>query len=270
MPNLHSIFESVSGNAVWDLIKISLGSFIVIRIRKALVWLREWASRVIHRRSAQPTVEGGKRTFNWDALGTVFLVIALLLMGLWNEKLEYENHILHVQMTRYVLPRQLTKTQIEVFGKYLREHSQPQEVIIRYINGDSEVGGYAEAFAAAFRAGNWAATQLPFQSMVVKCPKIPPPDDNPQFLCFAESWAMANSFENVTFQKTGPNPPRSTIEEKLHPSDISTVLDGALRNAGILDVSITYGNNSDPLNTVTVYVGTRPRGKWAVLPPQVL
>jgi hypothetical protein len=32
-------------------------------------------------------------------------------------------------------------------------------------------------------------------------------------------------------------------------------------------VEVGYNNSTDPLNTVTVFVGLRPRDKWGILPP---
>jgi hypothetical protein len=75
--------------------------------------------------------------------------------------------------------------------------------------------------------------------------------------------------ESVSVQQTGPNPPQpTTLEEKTNRTPpIIDIVEEALRIAGIR-VSSGYSFNNDPLNTLTVFVGLRPRDKMGVLPPK--
>jgi len=264
----------------WIVQQIFLGVIIALIVAYILQRHSAWRERswswvkqhIFRRNPLETTVPIDAQTASQKRdRGSWLLVIAILLLTIWCEKLDHANHILHVEMVRYVLPRELSKKQINMFGEYLREHWKPQEVTIRYINGDGEAARYAEDFASAFRAGNWVPDIRPFDPIVVRCPKPKtPPDDNPELICWSDIRQMANSLNQVNFHVTGPNPPRSTIDEKLHPQDVSPVLGDALKSASIPNVGVGYGFNSDPLNTVTVYVGIRPRDKWAVIPAKFL
>jgi hypothetical protein len=168
-------------------------------------------------------------------------------------------------MIRYVLPRQLTKEQIETFGKYLSSHSQPNEVTIKYISGDGEAERYADDISSAFRAGNWLPKMSAISPATVSCHANLSGDIS----CTSELQQM-RILEGVYIAQTGPNPPQpSTIEEKLHPRPLlSGILREAFKTAGIQGIITGYSFNSDPLNTVTAFVGFRTRDKWGVLPPR--
>jgi hypothetical protein len=79
---------------------------------------------------------------------------------------------------------------------------------------------------------------------------------------------MANNLQGVSIQQSGPNPPQpTTIEEKLHPTPyLNTTIFEALKSAGIKGIGGGYGFSNDPINTITVFVGLRPRDKWGILP----
>jgi hypothetical protein len=78
-----------------------------------------------------------------------------------------------------------------------------------------------------------------------------------------------NSFEQVNIEQSGQAPPEpTTVEEKLHPAPrVGQIVEYAFREAGIQGLGGSNGVSNDPMNTITIYVGLRPRDKWAVLPP---
>jgi hypothetical protein len=200
-------------------------------------------------------------------MGIWFLVLAIVVLTLWNQKLEHDVHRLQAEMIRYVLPRQLTKEQIDTFRNYLSSHSQPHEVRIKYISGDRESQGYAGDFASAFRAGNWLPNFMPLSPVAITCNENVP-GSKPPFTCSSELQQVVNSLEEISIMRTGPNPPPpSTLEEKLHPTpSLDAVISEALRAAGLQGISSGYSNNADPPNTVTVFIGHRPRDRYAVIP----
>ncbi len=195
------------------------------------------------------------------------LVLLLLFMGIYLSLLQQRVRHLEVEMVRYVLPRQLTNEQIGAFGKYLAANSQPHEVRIRYILGNGEAQRYAEDFASAFKAGNWLPNMMPVNPSAITC-SISPQGSTAPISCSSELQQMINNMEGVTIQQTGPNPPQpSTIQERLHPPPyLNQVVSDALRSAGLRGIGSGYGYSNDPLNTITVFVGSRKRDKFAVPP----
>lgn len=182
----------------------------------------------------------------------------LLLASLWNLSLQQRVRSLEVEMIRYVLPRELTKDQIEKFGSYLKANSQPQEVRILYIMGDSESSAYAHDFWSAFRAGKWHLTMIPVDPITITCKESPQRSTQP-VVCSTSLLQMINRLEGVYFEQTGPNPP--------HQEYIRDTVSAALKAAGIQGIGCcNYSNNNDPVNTITVFVGFRARHKFAVLP----
>jgi hypothetical protein len=82
--------------------------------------------------------------FIYDANARSKVAFILVIFSFaWILTLQNRVHHLEVQMFRYVLPRELTKEQIEIFGKHLASSTNPQEVRIRYIMGDSEALRYS-------------------------------------------------------------------------------------------------------------------------------
>lgn len=182
----------------------------------------------------------------------------LLLACLWTLSLQQRVRSLEVEMIRYVLPRELTKNQIEKFGSYLKANSHPQEVRILYIMGDSEISAYAHNFWSAFRAGKWHAAMIPVDPVTITCKESPQRSTQP-VVCSTNLQQMINRLEGVYMEQTGPNPP--------HQEYIRDSVSAALNAAGIQGVGCcSYSNTNDPLNTITVYVGVRARHKFAVLP----
>jgi len=197
------------------------------------------------------------------------LGIVVILLGAWNLSLQRRVRNLEVETVRYVMPRQLTKEQIIAFGKYLSSHAQPHEVRIKYILGDGEAKRYATDFASAFHSGNWLPNMMPIDPALVTC-HISPPRNVAPISCSTELEQMANSLEGASIRQTGPNlPPPSTLEEKINPPpELLQIVSEGLKAAGIPQIGGSYSNNSDPLNTITVFVGRRPRDKWSILPPK--
>jgi hypothetical protein len=113
-------------------------------------------------------------------------------------------------------------------------------------------------------AGNWPPDVESVNPAVITC-QVKPPENTP--LCSSELEQMAN-LEGVSVSQTGPNPPPpSTVEEKLHPpSPLNVIVSEALKAADISTVGNGYSENNDPVNTITVFVGLRPRDEWAVIP----
>jgi hypothetical protein len=79
-----------------------------------------------------------------------------------------------------------------------------------------------------------------------------------------------STLEGVSLRQTGPNPPRAdTIEEKRNPTPYVHYLVGqAFRAAGI-SAGGGYSNTSDPVNTITVFIGSRPRHRHGIPPPKL-
>ncbi len=182
----------------------------------------------------------------------------LLLVSLWNLSLQQRVRSLEVEMIRYVLPRELTKDQIERFGSYLKANSQPHEARILYVIGDSESAAYAHDFYSAFRAGKWHSTMIPVDPVTITCKESPQRSTQP-VVCSTPLQQMINRLEGVHIEQTGPNPPhqeyiRDTVSAALKAADIQGIGGGS------------YSNNNDPVNTITVFVGFRARHKFAVLP----
>ena len=200
---------------------------------------------------------------------TKILSVLLLIFGLWIFKMNHQIRHLEVEMIRYVLPRQLTKDQIEAFGQYLKSNSKPHEVKIKYIMGDAEAQGYAGDFASGFKAGNWVPNMMPINPAGITC-HANPSGGMSAFACSSELQQMINRLEGVAIEQSGPNPPPpSSLEEKLNPTPyLSQIVSQALTAAGIQGIGSGYGYSNDPPNTITVFVGFRKRDKFAVLPPK--
>lgn len=161
-------------------------------------------------------------------------------------------------MIRYVLPRELTKDQIEKFGNYLKTNSQPHEVRILYIIGDSESASYAHNFWSAFKAGKWHVIMDPIDPVTITCKESPERSTQP-VVCSTPLQRMINRLEGIHIQQSGPNPP--------HQEYIRDTVSEAFRAAEIQGIGgVSYGNSNDPVNTITVFVGSRARHKFAVLP----
>jgi hypothetical protein len=172
-----------------------------------------------------------------------------------------------ISSSRRVLPRELLAEQIDAFGKYLSAHTQPQEVRIRYVSGDAESQRYAASdFATAFRKGNWLPTLSAIDPLAITCNQAEP-NGSHHFSCSSELQGFINHLEGASITQTGPNLPQTTLEEKLHATWLYATITQAVNEAGIHGVEVGYNNNTDPLNTVTVFVGLRPRDKWGILPP---
>ena len=206
-------------------------------------------------------------TRQWTTFALTALVI-LLFFWVWS--LQQTVHRLQVEMRRFVLPRELTNNQIKAFGQYLASHSQPHELKIKYILGDAESERYANDFAAAFREGNWVPTMFPIDPTVIDCRQSVPGNES-SFSCNAQLRQMENRLQGVQLEQTGPNPPQpSTIEEKLHPQPyLNQTIVEAMNAAGIPPSGGSYSFNNDPLNTITLFVGLRPRDKFGVLPAKL-
>jgi hypothetical protein len=199
---------------------------------------------------------------------TAALILApLVVLAIWSALLQHRVRHLEVEMLRYVLPRALSKEQIDTFGKYLSSHSKPREVTIKYISGDAESTSYAQDLSSAFRAGNWLPDMKPIAPSAVTCRPSPPANDLP-FVCSSDLSQIVNSLEGLYVLSSGPNPPpSSTIEEKVHPAPgVQQILLEALNAANIQGVKGGYGYSNDPLDTITVSVGFRPRDKIGILP----
>lgn len=193
----------------------------------------------------------------------IVLIMGVAILAVMNLSLQTRVKRLESKMVRYVVPRELTPKQIEDFGAYLKANSKSQEVTIKYVMGDSEASRYAGDFAAAFKAGDWFPNMRPINSLLINCSNsVAGP------VCKTELQEMMNRLEGVAIYQTGPNPPRSTsIEEKIHPPKaVHLIITEALTAAGIRGISAGYSYSDEPLNTVTVYVGSRKRDKWAVPP----
>jgi hypothetical protein len=245
---------SRSGTVVILLLSTAIALWLIQTIARSLKNRREVVARMIF--YVVPII-----------LGLAFCVWAYFV-GTTIYRLNGDVRHLRTQMVRYVLPRALTRDQIEAFGRYLSSHSEPHEVRIKYILGDEEAAGYAEDFASAFRAGNWIPNTMPVNPAAVTCKPNPSGSDT-SFACSSELQQVMNKLQGVNIQQTGPNPPRpSTLEEKLHPTPfLNAIVAEALKSAGIKGIGNGYGYNDDPLNTITVFVGFRPRNKWGILPP---
>lgn len=214
-------------------------------------------------------VLGNKRPFHSWAIAIV-TVTTLGLLG-WNLSLQQQVRRLEVQMMRYVLPRHLTKDQIEKFGEYLGGHSPPHEVKIVYIMGDSESQRYAEDFSSAFRKGNWVPNMTPINPLEINC-DVSPPGTIVPVTCRSGLWEMVNNLEGISIFQSGPNPPPpTTLEEKAHPKpQMGQIVYEALRAADIREIGGGYGFSNEPLNTITVRIGRRKRDKWAIQPKTFL
>jgi hypothetical protein len=264
------------------------------------VWKKIWGK--VKETVLDPrVVPAGTVSVRLYLLSVLLLALAVFCVSFWSWKLERDTRRLKAEMIRYVLPRQLSKEQIETFGKYLSSHSQPHEVEIRYIVGDAEAQSYANDFSAAFKAGNWVPKMSPIDPAAITCKAIPQVSSHSpagaegdsalrwsianqvaqdqgtrvevdaahQFLCRSQLKQMKNITEGVQIEQTGPfRPPPKTLDEKLHQyEDVWQCMNGALKEAGIQKVSAGYMLNNDPLETTTVFIGSRPRDKWAVVPP---
>lgn len=259
------LWDKIAGNLIWAVILFVVGAiYAAARLR----WPR-WKSSLaalLHRPS--PVVDSGASiSMPFYFLSIVLLGLAIILLALWLHQSQKEMKRLKVQMLRYVLPRALTKDQIQKFGEYLRTNSKPKEIRIRYALGNAEAQSYAEDFANAFRAGNWFPTYAPINPTVLNCQPIAP-SNGTSFHCATELAQVVNNLEGVVIQQTGPNPPQpQTVEEKLNPHPyLSEILGKALAAAEIEGVSSGYSLTSDPPETVTVFVGSRRRDRAAVTP----
>ncbi len=219
------------------------------------------AQKVIQQRVSQTTIA--------SRVPLYALLVLSVLVGVWNVVLQRHVRHLEIEMKRFVLPRQLTKEQINAFGKYLASHSEPHEVKLKYILGDGEAERYAEDFAAAFKVGNWLPTISPVNPAALTCRAVNPPVNDLPFMCSTELQQMANRLEGISVDQTGLNaPPPSTLEEKLHPPPyVYTIVLDAIRAANIQGIGGSYGYSNEPFNTLTLSIGFRPRDKWGVLPP---
>lgn len=286
------LWDKVAGNFLWSVILVLLG-FLYSKTRNWLLrmWSRIWSwcvatvAKLRRRPAPEVTTPATLPSKRWDAAGVWFLVFAIILLAIWNRKIEHEMvslnqsmiamnqgrehdiHDLRVEMTRYVLPRHLSQDQIQRFGKYLAANTQPHEVTIKYLMGDDEAESYASDLAAAFRAGNWFPNMIPLNPGSIKCQ--PSPQSKPlPFWCITETFPVSRAGASIT--QSGPNPPQpTTVEDKLHPKPyLSNVIAQALQAADITDADGgSYGfSSNDPVETITVFVGPRKRGTWAVVP----
>jgi hypothetical protein len=198
--------------------------------------------------------------------GGVFCLWSLLV----TETLHYIKHDmrrLHAEMVRYVLPRELTPDQIKQFGDYLRKNSESREITIAYILGDVESQRYAENIRDAFVAGNWLVDMKQISPAVVKCSA--PANTSEAMVCKSDLDGLGDLLERVYVRQSGPTKQPSSFEEKLHSPPLSwEIVKGAFEAAKVEGVRgwQDLGKSSDPLNTLYLYVGPRPRDKQAVLP----
>jgi hypothetical protein len=261
------------------IIVASVAGLIVVAVVAAVVavpkWMPKLMSNIVNMFGGKVSLVGSagevirSQTFSVPLYLTsvVLLAAAMLCLVLWNKRQQRDIRRLHVQMMRFVLPRTLSEDEIKSIGQYLAANSQPHEIKIKYILGDRETQGYADDFSLALRAGNWLPVMSPINPARFTCQSIS--GDTPIVVCHSELQQVVNSLEGVHIQQTGPNPAQpSTIEEKLNPPKyLSHILSEALTAAGIQGISTNYGLNSDPLNTITIFVGSRPRDKLATIPP---
>jgi hypothetical protein len=196
------------------------------------------------------------------------IVVCSMAGALWY--MNRELHRLQVQMVRYVLPRVMTKQQIADFGKYLKANSQPHEIGIKYLMGDVESQRFAYSMAEAFRAGNWYPNLLPLNPAFSMCGSVQKIGD--QIGCRSQSWELLNHAGNsVDVEEIGPSepqPPPSSIEEKVHPPrSLEDIVVQGLRSAGLAETGGGGGGSQTDKSTMTVYIDIRQRDSWAVHPP---
>ena len=207
-----------------------------------------------------------------DAIGTWLLVLAIVLLTLWNRKIEHETHQLHVEMVRYVLPRHLDKEQIDIFSKYLAENSKPREIDIKYLSGDEESKEYASDFYSAFTKGGWLPSMSEVNLAIIVCDSNP--TGNPLVICKSNAESMADSLEKVSVDIKGPSTQSAplTLEQKLHPpKSAMEILGRAFNAANIQNGGYgSSGNDNDPAAKITLFIGHRPRGRMGILPPDFL
>jgi hypothetical protein len=267
MDSISWLWHEVRGNFLWTVI-LSVSFWVFTKIRPRLKTSWQWTVGLF-RKKVVPTPAVIAEAPRRDGIGVWFLVIAILLLALWNRSLERDNHILHVEMVRYVLPRELTKQQIEEVGKYLASHSQPHEVKIRFVMNDNEAKEYGNDFAAAFRAGNWLPIYDPVNPFSITCQTNATSDAGQVSAECTSKLLQQVSWEgDITVVETGPTlSPPSTLQEKLNPPpSLPQVVSDAFRASG---VDVSSGGSilkSDSSTTLTLSIGPRPRDRTGILP----
>jgi hypothetical protein len=260
------ILERVSGNALWDLIKFLLVTYVLVWLRSGILRCWNFGARQVqkwrHRPPTHVYVAEKPRLLTLDSVGTLCLVVVLLLLGVWNRKIERDNDLLHSYMLRYVLPRHLSQQQINDFGAYLKSHTEPHEVTIYYINGDIESQEFAEDVANAFRAGEWLPNWKPLDPTAISCSAAAP---STSAVCRMD--LRSDILEGQQITQKGPLPEPATIEEKLHPHPLFATMADAVRAAHLNEFGSGNVNSSDPPGTVTVFIGHRRRDAHAIFPP---
>jgi len=294
-----SLLRDIRGHALWYLISLIFGSSVMTAL---LAWLRAKSDTPVTAEGAVVIFSVSlvivaaciavyfankrfKKTENIEPVqvpkGNAWVIplisVIVLLLIIWNVRLQsrvnsFEQNMpqrlkrLETEMFRYVLPRQLTPEQSKAFSEYLLSHSEPHEVTIRYVIGDTESASYAAQIGTALTAGNWYANMAPVSPASIVCHTNPVPE----LMCASDLDKM-RVFEGVDILQTGPlseGKPPATLLEKIHPPPlVFSVLYDAVKAAGIQEtITGGYSLNGDPPNTITIFVGRRPRDKHAVLP----
>ena len=207
----------------------------------------------------------------YHSVWLTLLGLGVITLAGWNILLQTRVRHLEVEMIRYVFPRSLTQEQIEKFGEYIREHSKPHEVSIRYVMGDAESETYAQDFYAAFKAGKWDPKQMPINPAKIICREEK--NLTPPIMCNSELQEMINNLKGVRIDVRNPIQATAlTPEEKANalPS-LHEVLTKAFRIADIRGVGASNGSSEQlTQDTIALIIGLRQRDKLAVSPPKDL
>jgi hypothetical protein len=125
----------------------------------------------------------------------------------------------------------------------------------------------------AFLAGNWLPMQIPVIPSVVTCRLNSSVGTLFPLACSSDLEQMMNlGGRGLSIDQTGPSPPPpATLEEKLHPKPlVGDVVAKAFQAAGLPVWGGNQSLNDDPVNTLTVSVGLRPRNSHGIEPPSFL
>src|ERR1700674_2829514 len=129
MSSLIWLWDQISGHFIWW-VMVAVVGFLYTKTRPWLERAKQWVVALFRKKAGADIQITASKTPKLDAIGIWFLVLAIILLSLWGQKLQNDVHQFQVEMISYALPRQLTKEQINAFGKYLLSHSQPHEVRI--------------------------------------------------------------------------------------------------------------------------------------------
>jgi hypothetical protein len=242
------LWDKIAGNAIWAVMLLVLTA--VYRWSKPW-FLSKWERfrGWFRKRRGLPVAQWKpQQPLKFDNVSVWLLIFAIILLALWNKRIE--------SMAEYAAPRQMTKQQISEFGEYLKSHSQPHEVKIKYFLGDREDSDYAGDWAEAMRSGNWFPNLIPVDPTAVTCKPWPSPINSLPFFCSSDARQFVNRMEGIAIEQVGPNPPQpQTIEEKLHPTGYvyTPICEAAI--AAKIQVQCGYSLSDDPPDTVIIFVG---------------